>query len=329
MIAREILANLVPGKVPDIALPPPVAALVSEDRVLRNLALWSALVQQDLDRLLRGEGESALRPMLVDSDLIGVGIFHASDAIPANDDFPVIAGFRFGLSIYHPRNLINRDGIVGPRRSSMRLSFNDIELPVVSVASDFILHNHPKDGRCSALLDIRGSSYLLTARHVVEHLRIGNSVDLRCNHGATKKSTLITKAPGCIDAALLAPLDPYRLCETQSAPSAVPAVQGLTVNSHFASSPTPQSATIMQALRSGQILSAVQPHMFLMSIPGLPGDSGAAVSSTQNKNEVMVGMYLGETDVEDQGVRKTMGYALETLQTLWIFKANLLGGILR
>jgi len=332
MISRDILARLVPPEAPDIELFPAVETVVAEDPVLRNLALWSRLVHDDLSRMFVGQAgrelDGALRAILAESDSVGVGIFYAPDEMPENSHFRVIEGYRFGLSVYHPQNLLRRD-LPGPRRVNMRLSFKGYELPVVRFTSDFVAHFHPRHGRCSALVDIDGSSYLMTARHVVEHLRVGDSVDLVCKHGTSHPSTLIAKAPGYIDAALLEPDNPFTLCSARSTPTAIPVVHGLTVNGHFGSSTTPQSTTVMQDLRSGQgILSSVQPHIFLIDAMGRPGDSGSAISSTKRSDEVMAGMYLGETDIREKGVRKTVGYALETLQTLRIFKANLKGGLL-
>lgn len=331
MISSNILTRLVPINAPAVHLPAAIAELVADDDVLTRLALWSQLVREDLEHLVRSGDADETVPLLVGSEAVGIGIFYAAAGdVPANDDFPAVEGYCFGLSIYRPRSLVRGEYDGGPRRANMRLTYNDYQLPVATFSSDFVTHFHPRRGRSSAMVDIGGSLYLITARHVVDHLKTGQSVDLSCVHGSRKKSILIAKAPGSFDAALLEPLDSFKLCVPQTKPTAIPPVQGLSVNGHFGSNLAPQPATVLQSLSSPQgILSAAQPHTFLIDTTGAPGDSGSAVSSVRDAENVMVGMYLGTSDIEGNGVHKNVGLALEIQQTLRIFKADLIGGILQ
>jgi hypothetical protein len=330
MISRNILTRLVPLNAPDVDLPPAIAELVADDDLLTRLALWSQLVREDLEHLVRSGDASETIPLLVDSEAVGIGIFYAAGDAPTSDDFPAVQGYCFGLSIYRPRSLVRGEYDGEPRRANMRLTYNEYQLPVATFSSDFVAHFHPRRGRSSAMVDIGGSLYLVTARHVVDHLKTGQSVDLSCVHGSNKKSILIAKAPGPFDAALLEPLDSFKLCVPQTQPTAIPPVQGLTVSGHFGSNMAPQTATVLQALSSPQgISSAVQPHTFLIDTTGFPGDSGSAVSSVLDAEKVMVGMYLGASEIEGNGIQKSVGLALEIQQTLRIFKADLIGGILQ
>ncbi len=330
MISSNILTRLVPINAPAVHLPPGIAALVADDDLLTRLALWSQLVREDLEHLVRSGDANEKVPLLVGSEAVGIGIFYAAGDVPTSDQFPTVEGYCFGLSIYRPRSLVRGEVDGGLRRANMRLTYNEYQLPVAMFSSDFVAHFHPRRGRSSAMVDIGGSLYLITARHIVDHLKTGQSVDLSCVHGSKKKSILIAKAPGSFDAALLEPLDSFKLCVPQTKPTAIPPVQGLSVSGHFGSNMAPQPATILQSLSSTQaIASAAQPHTFLIDTTGSPGDSGSAVSSVRDAERVMVGMYLGTSDIESNGVHKSVGLALEIQQTLQIFKANLIGGILQ
>ncbi len=330
MIARDILTHLVPRNAPDVPLTPAMEELVAGDALLTRLALWSQLVLEDLELLVRSGDAGETVPLLVESEAVGIGIFYAAGGAPASDDFPVIEGYCFGLSIYRPPNLAKGAGGIGPSCANMRLRYNSYELPVATFSSDFVPHFHPRHGRSSAMINIGGSLYLLTARHVVDHLKTGQSVDLSCIHGSNKKSILTAKAPGHIDAAILEPVDPFELCVPHTTATAIPSVQGLMVNGHFGSSGSPQPATVLQALTSPRSLSStLQPPLFLIDAAGVPGDSGSAVSSIRDADKVMVGMYLGTSDIEGNGVRKTLGLALDIEHALKVFKAELIGGILQ
>lgn len=329
MISREILTRLVPRNAPDVPLSAAMEELVAGDALLTRLALWSQLVLEDLDLLVRSGDAGETVPLLVESEAVGIGIFYSAGDAPASDDFPVVDGCCFGLSIYRPRSLAKGAGGI-PSCANMRLSYNKYQLPVATFSSDFIPHFHPRHGRSSAMVNIGGSLYLLTARHVVDRLKTGQTVELSCIHGSNKKSILAAKAPSPIDAAILEPVDPFELCVPQTTAAAIPSVQGLMVSGHFGSSGAAQPATVLQALASPHSLSStIQPPLFLIDTAGVPGDSGSAVSSIRGADKVMVGMYLGASDIEGNGVHKTLGLALDIQDALEVFKAELIGGILQ
>jgi hypothetical protein len=308
---------------PDGAGPELAPAFVRDDPVLNSLAYWQqqaratvVLWQEDL-----GRGIDWYRRIWG----VGIGVAAVADAPDDEDLFPVVGGYRFGIVFYAAGGLEDVDL---PVLTYLRAPGDGTPVPVMARSLDLTSHSHPIGGRSAALLKKNGDEYLLTAGHNVRSIRKGNPVPLHPNSGFSN-APLFAKTGGCVDAALIGPLpQSHSTAQFPLGPSTtIQATAGQTIDLRLGSSSAPVQATVMQSFLHAQpYLSVAQANNFLFDTFGVPGDSGAAITTAHGD---AVGLYLGEATVEDRnGVKSHMGFGLDIIQCLNLFKATLEGALL-
>lgn len=319
MIGRDILGRLVPEPPTAGIDPDDLPDFIREDNVLRKLALWADLARN----VWLSEGLGRLILPFPFYSAAAVGIIPVGGNAEAIDDFAVVSGFQFGIVVYALDPRAARFEVY-PRYIRARES--DPRIPVHFQIIDFTEHVHPSGGRSAAVVSGGPDDYLLTARHNVAHLLSGSPLMLQPS-APWPSAAVYQKMTGCVDAALLGPVTPLVSGVGLGAPNYVAARIGQTVDLRLGSAPVPQQATVMQSfLPSPAYLTVVQPDTFLFDICGVHGDSGAAIATAAGD---AVGMYLGETTVEDQaGQMHRMGFGLDINQCLNLFNVTLKGAIL-
>lgn len=317
MIERDILNRLVPGPSEERSVSIDQPDFIAEDAILSKIYRWTGIAQETWLRADFGRFD----PWYYTT---AIGIIPVARDAKSIDDFEIVAGYQFGIVIYlrDQRSLRDLD-----RPLYLRMPESGRRIPLHFQTVDFTEHTHPTGGRSAAVVNIGSDDYLLTARHNVASIPSGSHVNLQPTV-PWPTAAVYQKMTGCIDAALLGPITPQNSPTfTLGGPQSVNAVVGQTVNLHLGSTTAPQQATVMQTfLPFFRYWTVVQPNTFLFDIWGVHGDSGAAIATNGGD---AVGMYLGETNVQDQsGQMHQMGFGIDIDQCTNLFSATLKGAIL-
>ena len=327
MIAPEILFQLVPRVDPEEDFPrDPASFEIDPDSPGRRIGVWSDYLRYRIHRDI--QEDEFLNGLIQTSGFIGTGIFRVPNLPEARDHegFPIISGHQFGAvllrGIRHPEGTYIR---------GLPLDFGRYKAPIIQTVATFNPHApQSRDGYVAAVFkDDDGMDCGITARHVVDGYRRGQRVPLECSDCGLP-ARLRKKAPGFIDAATVEfPCSGPGYKYGNNFPTVRPAVEGETVEAHFGDTGR-KLCTVMQSLSSpAQIRCAAAPKHFLTDIHGHPGDSGSLVSMSHHRSGStdLIGMYLGDTDCEDEHQNYvTYGYGVDLKQAADILGAsNLLG----
>jgi hypothetical protein len=324
MIPAEVLFQLVPNHDPE-------DEFVRDSRLLefdpnspgRRIGIWAAYLR---DRIRREIFENIfLNDLIETSGFIATGVFHVTTRSEKDHPgFKVVGGYQFGALLL--RATLRAEG--GPYVTSIALEGGRYHAPVLQTRANFNPHAS-QDGYVAAIFDDDGEECGITAAHVVDTYRLGQRVPVLCSDCGTS-SRLKRKAPGLIDAAVVRFTCGGPLWHGNSNAGFVrSAVEGETVNAHFGDTGK-KSCTVMLSLQTAaQIKSAATPKHFLTDLHGHPGDSGSLISAdkTWSTNPDLIGMYLGDTDCQDEAGRfVTYGYALDLKQAADLLGASNLRG---
>ena len=325
MISPDILFRLVPDEDPEGDFRPEFdRGKLAADGPGRRLGLWAEFLRHRIFReMLDSE---MLRDLVETSGFVGTGIFRVPNAQDARDfeGFPIVSGYQFGAILLRAVRIPGATYI-----GSLDVDGGRFEIPVLQTVATFNPHSAP-DGYIAAVFEEDdGTKCGITARHVVDTDRLGQTVPVECSDCGAQ-TRLRRKAPGLIDAASVEftcgsppmfPLHPVsNLC---------PASEGDTVEAHFGATGK-KICTVMQSLSTAaQILCAAAPKHFLTDIHGHPGDSGSLLSeaATATGEPALIGIYLGDADCEDEHQNcVTYGYGLDLHQAARILGAKDLNG---
>jgi hypothetical protein len=322
MIPNDILQELVPPE-------DPVGGFTFDEDILRTdphgparrIGLWSAFLRFQIYRAM--SEDRYLSALIASSGFIATGVFRAPYDLPGDrlPVYPTHRGFLFGAMLMRgPFGGETESSIV----RSVPMNAGAYQAPIIQTFAQFNKHAGSPDGCIAAThFDDQGRTGGITARHVVESCRCGQRVPVICPECGASTS-LSRLAPGLLDAAIVSFACGCR-CATQSG-QARRAIEGETVEAHYGLSGK-ISCTVMSALQTpAQIRSAAMPEHFLIDVHGYPGDSGSLVSSSSTYGVArdLVGIYLGQTDCEDQQRNRfTYGYALDLRQAAHISGVNI------
>lgn len=327
MISEATLRRLTPQTDPIVDSPDyeyRLSRLSPEDSA-RRLALWASFIRQSLRDRLRDD--EYLRRLVRSSGLIATGIFHVPDERSSKEDsgFPVVDGYQFGIALLRAQLSSETESTYLDR---LALPGEPYAPPIMQFAADIRLQSSTSDGYVAALFHDRdGMPCGITARHVVQRQRLGQSVGIFCSdcHGQAR---LRRRAMGLIDAAVVEfPCGgPFH----QGSASLGAAMEGSTVRMYLGNSGMVHSTVTASAQTPAQVMSAAMPAHFLVSDHGYRGDSGSLVASDHqpdDANFALVGMYLGKTRCKlKSGVFVNYGYGLDLDQAAVILDANIQSG---
>ena len=329
MISNEILSQLVPRFEArlDFEFNRRLEELEYDDPV-KNIGLWSAYLRHRIRVELSDNRELLERTER--SGFIATGIFRTPSNVDylSSEYFPAVEGYQFGMVILQSDMVSNR---TEQNNKYSEIYLGNYLAPIVEFQSGITPHISNAQGHVAALFkDDDGDVFGITAAHVVNGYRKGQSVDVYCSDCGA--SAIVTKkAPGLLDAAIVK--FPCGGAIYKYNPSSIelrPAIEGESISIYFGESGT-RTATVMLSLQTPtEILSAAIPKHFLIDEHGHSGDSGSLVAGTDSSpydDQELLGIYLGETDCEDGNQRMiTYGYALDLKQAADIFRISVQTG---
>lgn len=326
MIDPEVLFQLVPQSDPEEEFPrDPPSYEIDPDSPGRRIGIWSDYLRYRIHRDI--QEDEFLNGLVQSSGFVGTGIFRVPNSPEARDHegFPIINGYQFGAVLL--RGVRHSEGTY---IRGIPLDSGRYKAPIIQTVATFNPHApQSRDGYVAAVFEVDdGMDCGITARHVVDGYRKGQRVPLECSD-CGDPARLRKKAPGFIDAAMIefpcgGPGHHYG-----NYPLVRSAVEGETVEAHFGDTGR-KLCTVMQSLSSpAQILCAAAPKHFLTNFYGHPGDSGSLISGQLNSSSKtdLIGMYLGDTDCEDEHQNYvTYGYGIDLKQAADILGASNLSG---
>ena len=332
MISRETLESIIPIEgLPNIEIPQRELQAIADDPLLQTIAIWCEAIREAFSDLFmpnvttHGSDRNTLLSYLRRHPVVGIGIID----LPLdgyNFTFPNKNGFALGVALYGPTPAPFGGSSILHERTGVRF-------PVFRYGAEFHRHAHPRLGRSAALVTDGVADYLLTARHVVEHNRIGSKIDITCpgcRGGCTAE--VAKKGHLYLDIALLRIINLGCIISNRpiSARRVVAAAKGASIRHHFGSAQSSVRATVMQGIGPPTaFVNAASPHTFLSDAMGLPGDSGSAVSDDKPPEEChLVGLYNGLNDVEitpGTVVRRAFGHDAD--EAMRFFNCRLVEGL--
>lgn len=319
---------MVPRSVPigDFPIDPRVAELSSENPA-RLIAIWAAHLRHSISRNL--VEDSFLDQMIETSIFVAIGVFRAPSG-PQSEGytgFPAVSGYQFGAALLRAKLSVENERTYF---SSVSLDSGRLNAPLVQLVAHFTPQSHSQDGYVAAAFkDDDGADCGITAAHIVDKYSRGQTVPILCSD-CKKAAKLRRKAAPGIDAAVVEFRCSGPGYGSRACPATVrAAIEGETVQAHFGNTGVHQSTVAMALQSPTQIKCAALAKHFLISVTGQAGDSGSLISSDESDpdSRELIGMYLGETDCEDQNQNHvTYGYALELKQAADILGATILSG---
>ncbi len=323
MIAREILQQLIPNRLPEDDFPGDSIPDSFVDGPERWIGVWSAYLRWQL----RAQSEESHFEKRIDqSGFVVTGIVRVTrpDEERTDPNFPIVRGYQFGA-------LLLRGAPVPERyRSTIPLERGQMLVPIREVVASINLHDRGEADGCIAAvyLDNDGRSCGITAAHIVQRHREGERVPLHCSDCGSS-ARMLRRAPSLIDAATvrLPCGGPHYRCPSPGHLRS--AVEGETVHLYLGQSGTVPCTVMASASTPSQIKSAAMPKHFLTEKHGYPGDSGSLIAAPDDPHAPadLIGMYLGDAVCEDpDGVYVTYGYGLDLRQAADILGASGLQG---
>lgn len=329
MISPDVLFELVPSRDPEDDFPlDPQVFDIDPNSPGRRIGVWAAYLRhriyQDMteDRRLRG---------LIDtSGFLATGVFRVPNGSETDDDseFRTISGYQFGAMLLRSASDPETDGTY---LSSISLDSGRHNVPLIQTLANFNPHTTYSQGGYAAAVfeDDNGSDCGITAAHVVANHRRGRRVPVLCS-ACGNAAVLKKKAPGFIDAAIVEfPCGGPYGGKRHALQTVRSAVEGETVEAHFGDTGKKECTVMMSLSTASQIKCAATPKHFLIDSHGHPGDSGSLISAerSRRKKPDLIGMYLGDTDCEDENQNYvTYGYALDLKQAADLLGASNLKG---
>ena len=291
MIHDDILFRLLPEFDP-IEIPP---WLESNPRGRLQIVLraerWAYAIQSNLGEYLASILPEEYHAGYIRDHkrLIGIGFI---DAPEATETDRVENGLSFGVMLYNPfsEEVIQHESI----------TIDSERFPVVECPAQFHLNAHLTNGRCSAIMTDGSDEFFLVARHCVDTVPIGNTVNVNCPAcGVAETTTLAKKGHVYIDVAVLRRSAPRCNCKFPKCKSTAFGVKGLQVRLHDSALGQHRLATIKEGIATPtSMINGARPQTFTFNIHANRNDSGAAVSSVASGNPaVLVGSYSGFVDV--------------------------------
>jgi len=268
-----------------------------------------------------------LRELVETSGFLATGIFHVPSVRDAGDypGFDVVSGYQFGAVLLR--------GVLSPRIEGefyISLESGRSRVPLLQTLASFSPHIAGQDGYVAAVFENDdGEDCGITAAHVVANYGRGQRVPILCSD-CGGFARLKRKAPGLIDAAVVEfPCGGPGRALGLNAPLVRSAIEGETIDAHFGDTGKKRCTVMLSLQSASQIKSAATPKHFLIDIHGYPGDSGSLISEEggKPKERDLIGMYLGETDCENENHSYvTYGYALDLKQAADLLGASNLQG---
>ncbi len=332
MISAEILCRLVPARLPPGDFPYDQRLLDLEASCPgRRIGQWASYLRHNLG--IQAQKNSRLGELFNGSGLIATGVFRAPGAMRpwSSDEFPIVCGYQFGAVLFRAvRYHAPPDDYLTP----LTLEYGRVEIPMVQTLATFTPHTPvvPKGYPAALYVDREGTPCGITAGHVVQQHRIGQSVPILCPTCGTP-SRLAARAPGFIDAAKITfPCGKrgHKSLGEEISPNRY-AIEGEAAEVHFGDTGRAPSTVMMSLSTPAQILSGVTPHYFLTDAHGHPGDSGSLVAAPRKdpqKAPSLLGLYLGDTYCQDQnGAFFTYGHGLNMVPAALMLDARDLQGV--
>ena len=332
MISRSVLEELIPSFEPpshDLRSWYPELDISGEDPFHIHVELWCMEIQFALGNYFEkissySEFSELAYQMARDTQrLIGIGFFDKSE-IP--DEPRTIQDLAFGLVLYA--------GFPGrPPTEFPSLETGGETFPVFESALDFEDHGRLSNGRCSAVLADTNDAYFLTARHCVQGLSLGSTVDVDCPYcGARERTTLAKRGHVYLDVALLKRPTSNCGCSYYQTRQSAPGLRSLSVGLHDSTPSTSRKATIMQGIGTpSATINGARPQTFTTDLYSSAGASGCAISTgpaAGSTTDRMVGSYSGKMSIGTSGnTAVTRGFAHCADEALRLFQCNLVEGV--